>query len=64
MAAKSGGPRPVAAAPSPTIGLLTRARALRLPISLDDAKRMTASELAEAVNEAIVARINAEKEAA
>ena len=35
--------------PSPTIGLLTEARALRLPISLDDAKRMTASELDEAI---------------
>lgn len=39
--------------PSPTIGLITRARALRLPISLDDARRMTASELAEAVAEAL-----------
>lgn len=38
---------------SPTLGLLTRARALRLPISLDDARRMTASELAEAVAEAL-----------
>ena len=35
--------------PSPTIGLLTEARALRLPITLDDAKRMTASELDEAI---------------
>lgn len=35
--------------PSPTIGLLTEARALRLPISLDDARRMTASELDEAI---------------
>ena len=34
---------------SPTIGLLTEARAIRLPISLDDAKRMTASELDEAI---------------
>ena len=34
---------------SPTIGLLTEARALRLPITLDDAKRMTASELDEAI---------------
>ena len=34
---------------SPTIGLLTEARALRLPISLDDARRMTASELDEAI---------------
>ena len=38
---------------SPTLGLITRARALRLPISLDDARRMTASELAEAVAEAL-----------
>ena len=37
------------ASTSPTIGLLTEARALRLPISLDDAKRMTASELDEAI---------------
>ena len=34
------------------IGLLTRGRALRLPISLDDAMRMTASELQEAVERA------------
>lgn len=63
-ASETGGPRPVAAVgcadatgrvpPSPTLGLLTRARALRHPISLDDARRMTASELAEAVNAAIV----------
>jgi len=33
---------------SPTIGLLTECRILRLPITLDDAKRMTASELEEA----------------
>ena len=39
---------------SPTLGLITRARAMRLPISLDDARRMTASELAEAVTEAVV----------
>lgn len=37
---------------SPTLGLIDRARALRLPIALDDAMRMTASELAEAVNHA------------
>ena len=36
--------------PSPTIGLLTDCRMLRLPISLDDAKTMTASELTEAIN--------------
>ena len=35
--------------PSPTIGLLTEALALRLPISLDDAMRMTASELDESI---------------
>ena len=39
---------------SPTLGLICRARAMRLPITLDDAMRMTASELAEAVNKAIV----------
>ena len=38
---------------SPTIGLLVRARALRLPISLDDAKRMTASELQETIDRAL-----------
>ena len=38
---------------SPTIGLLTEARALRLPISLDDARRMTASELDEAITRCI-----------
>ena len=37
---------------SPTIGLLTDCRMLRLPISLDDAKQMTASELTEAINRA------------
>ena len=37
------------ASTSPTIGLLTECRALRLPITLDDAKRMTASELDEAI---------------
>ena len=35
---------------SPTIGLLTDCRMLRLPISLDDAMRMTSSELTEAIN--------------
>lgn len=38
--------------PSPTIGLLTECRMLRLPITLDDAMRMTASELTEAINRA------------
>jgi len=48
-AARSG----VRALPSsPTLGLLTEARMLRLPISLDDAKRMTSSELTEAINRA------------
>ena len=41
------------ASTSPTIGLLVRARALRLPITLDDAKRMTASELQEAIDRAL-----------
>jgi len=40
--------------PSPTIGLLTEARALLLPITLDDAKRMTASELDEAICRALL----------
>ena len=35
---------------SPTIGLLTDCRMLRLPISLYDAMQMTASELTEAIN--------------
>jgi len=39
---------------SPTIGLLTEARAIRLPITLDDAKRMTASELDEAICRALL----------
>ena len=39
---------------SPTLGLICRARALRIPVSLDDAKRMTASELDEAIAEALV----------
>ena len=30
---------------SPTLGILAETRALRLPVSLDDAKRLTASEL-------------------
>ena len=38
---------------SPTLGLLVRARAIRLPISLDDARRMTASELQEAIDRAM-----------
>ena len=37
------------ASTSPTIGLLTEARAIRLPITLDDAKQMTASVLDEAI---------------
>ena len=36
--------------PSPTIGLLTDCRMLRLPISLEDARQMTSSELTEAIN--------------
>ena len=35
---------------SSTLGLLTDCRMLRLPITLDDARRMTASELTEAIN--------------
>ena len=38
--------------PSTALGLLADCRMLRLPITLDDAKRMTASELTEAVNRA------------
>lgn len=37
---------------SPTIGLLTDCRMLKLPISLDDAMQMTSSELTEAINRA------------
>lgn len=40
------------APPSPTIGLLTECRMMRLPITLDDAMRMTSSELTEAINRA------------
>ena len=43
-------PRPDTEPASPAIGLLTDCRMLRLPISLDDAKQMTASELTEAIN--------------
>ena len=50
---QSGGPQFTAAtapsADSPAIGLLVEGRALRLPISLDDALRMTGSELEEAI---------------
>lgn len=35
---------------SPSIGLLVSRTCLRLPITLDEAKRMTASELEEAIN--------------
>lgn len=34
---------------SPTLGVLADCRALRVPLSLDDAKRLTASEVSEAV---------------
>lgn len=37
---------------SPTIGLLVDMKMLRLPISVDEAKRMTASELAETIDRA------------
>ena len=50
---KTGGERQPGDAPdgrSQTIGLLTDCRMLRLPITLDDARRMTASELTEAIN--------------
>lgn len=40
---------------SPTIGVLADCRALRVPLSLDDAKRLTASEIAETVLAAKVA---------
>ena len=43
-------PRPDTEPASPAIGLLTDCRMLRLPITLDDAMRMTASELTEAIN--------------
>lgn len=36
--------------PSPSIGLLVSRTCLRLPITLDEARRMTASELEEAIN--------------
>ena len=39
---------------SPTLGVLTTVRAMRLPISMDDAMRMTASELDAAIGEAMV----------
>ena len=37
---------------SPVLGLILRAKAKRLPISLDEAKRMTCSELIETINRA------------
>jgi len=39
---------------SPTLGLLVNAKAHRLPISLDEAKRMTASELDEAITRCLM----------
>lgn len=51
-AAPSSAPELAPESPSPTIGLLTDCRMLRLPITLDDAMRMTASELTEAINRA------------
>lgn len=39
---------------STTIGVLADCRALRIPLALDDAKRLTASELAETVRDALV----------
>jgi len=38
---------------SPTIGLLVDAKALRLPITVDEANRMTASELYEIINRSV-----------
>ena len=49
-AAPSSAPELAPERTSPTIGLLTDCRMLRLPISLDDAMKMTASELTEAIN--------------
>lgn len=40
---------------SPTLGLLADCRALRIPLSLDDAKRLPASDLAAASHAALVA---------
>ena len=48
--AERGPQDPAGETPSPTLGLLADCRMLRLPISLDDARRMTASELTEAIN--------------
>ena len=41
------------AAHSPTLGALADCRALRIPLDLDDARRLTASELAETVHAAL-----------
>ena len=52
---KKPGDRDVTKSPDKTsiaLGLLTDMRMLRLPIALDDARRMTASELTEAINRA------------
>lgn len=51
-------------APSPTLGLLADARALRLPLTAADAGRLTASELAEAVRGALVVAERYDREAA
>ena len=49
---------------SATIGLLVDMKMLRLPISLDEARTMTASELSEAIDRALVldGRFDADKE--
>lgn len=39
--------------PSPTIGVLAGAKALRIPLTLDDARHLTASEVAEVVKAAL-----------
>lgn len=56
---KGGGPDGAAGLdgepPSRAVGFITSARALRLPISLDEAKGMTASEIAQAVDAALAA---------
>ena len=46
--------QPLTANRSSSLGVLTTVRAMRLPISMDDAMRMTASELDAAIGEAMV----------
>lgn len=40
--------------PSPALGLLVDAKALRVPITVEEARRMTASEVEEAINRALI----------